>query len=239
MDGFVNEGTVRRALALVDLVCLVVFAYDLCRVWAWILKQEHNLQAMDALACCRKRSLVVLLHCRLHDLRLTLRSLFPFFMISRRGNLKLMMQGLMHSAYYTRPVLQALTELIVLWGFLGFFLFRNLKDPRASSKRWQRHQYGLAPLYVPPSLNAMQSLYDSEVLYCLLCDLDLSDRCALHSFVIAVGNRQYKQFASRVLRKRLLDRKKAVSLVYFAFAKLKPEQEDDDMGMDTGLDGDY
>jgi len=63
-----------------------------------------------------------------YSAQLYLRCLFPFLMVSRRNNLKLMLQGLVHSIYYTFHVIVALTCLIMMWGLVGFCLFRGLAE---------------------------------------------------------------------------------------------------------------
>ena len=81
----------------------------------------------------------------------------------------------------------------------------------------------------PFTLRALETL-DAQIrststIYFVTLTLATDILCT--AFVIAVGNRQYKLFASRVLRKRLIDRKKAVAIVYFAFAKLRPQEDSD------------
>jgi hypothetical protein len=53
-----------------------------------------------------------------------MRCVFPFLLISKRNNLKLMCQGLLVSGYKSMPIIKALVSILLLWGFIGFVFFR-------------------------------------------------------------------------------------------------------------------
>ncbi len=233
-----------KALSLIDLVCVSVFGYDLYLFLSVNSTKKsivtHPWTLLRAAGSALLFGGIIATLVDVYDFQLYLRSFFPFFLISRRGNLKLMMQGLMHSAYYIRPVLQALVGLLTMWGLLGYFMFRHLEESGhifttpGHSIITALHLFTSRPFTLRALLSLNEPTQASSTLYFVTLTLATDVLCT--AFVIAVGNRQYKLFAGRVLRKRLLDRKRAVVLVYFAFAKLQPPEDGNAV---ESLDGDH
>lgn len=122
-----NGAPTRLALTIFDLLCLVVYLFELFLSFAVNPKQKSLLSkpwSTFRLLIC----LFVLLDCLIYFIDPTqprlMRCVYPFLLISKRNNLKLMVQGLLISAYKSLPIIKALVTILVMWGFAGFYFFR-------------------------------------------------------------------------------------------------------------------
>jgi len=213
------------ALAAFDIISLSIFSYDLYLKLS--INQSQKSIITNPWSVFRLLTSVFLLgaiistFCGNYSAQLYLRCLFPFLMVSRRNNLKLMMQGLVHSMYYTFHVIVALTCLIMMWGLVGFFLFRGIAEKGSRFNSVSSAIFTSLHCYTtrPYSLLALNDLFDTEGLSAVwFVTLTLSADILCTAFIIAVGTRQYREFAAKILIKRLLDRKKATFSVFEGFA---------------------
>jgi hypothetical protein len=213
------------ALATFDIACLMIFAYDLYLSFGVnpsrksFFSKPWTFFRLIATICLF--GAIIATFAGLYDAQLYLRCLFPFIMISRRNNLKLMLQGLLHSAYYTLNVVVALTCIIILWGSIGFFLFRNIEIEgnhftSLSSGIFTALHCFTARGY---SLRVLNEIYPTQIMAALwFVTLTISADILCTALIIATGWRQYKEFAAKIIMKRLLDRKKAVYCAFLGFA---------------------
>ena len=123
-----NGAPTRLLLTVLDLVFLVLYSWDLFLNFA-VNPSRKSLLAKPWSTLRLLICVFVLLDCIFYfadpsQPRL-MRSVFPFLLISKRNNLKLMCQGLMVSAYKSLPIIKALVSILVLWGFFGFVFFRT------------------------------------------------------------------------------------------------------------------
>jgi hypothetical protein len=126
---FRQDGTpTRLTLTLFDLLCLFLYLFELYL--------KFNINGAKKSLSSKPWSLFrlficvfVLLDCLLYFTDPTqprlMRCVFPFLLISKRNNLKLMLQGLLVSGYQSLGILKALVTILVMWGFAGFFYFRG------------------------------------------------------------------------------------------------------------------
>ena len=121
----------RLALTIFDLCCLAVYLLDLFLVFA-VNPTKKTIYSRPWSTFRMLICLFVLLDCLVYFFDPTqprlMRCVFPFLLISKRNNLKLMCQGLFVSAYKSLPIIKALVSILVLWGFAGFFFFRGIDN---------------------------------------------------------------------------------------------------------------
>jgi hypothetical protein len=215
------------ALAVFDIVSLSIFSYDLylnLSVGAGHISILHRPWTLFRLVTTiLLAGAVISTFAGNFSAQLYLRCMFPFLLISRRNNLKLMLQGLVHSVYYTLHVIFALMCIIVVWGLVGFFLFRELKgayqhsqfDTPAHAISTTLHAFTTRPF----TLEAFNRLYQYESMSGVwFVSLTVAADMLCTAFIIAVGTRQYRQFAANILVKRLLDRKKSAFSIFEGMA---------------------
>jgi len=131
---FRSNGTpTRLCLTCFDMVCVCIYLYDLFLKFAinpssraFIYKPWSTFRLLI--------TLFILCDCVYFffdpGAPRIMRCIFPFMLISRRNNLKLMCQGLIVSIYKALPVVKALFSLLVVWGFVGFIYFRSIDSNR-------------------------------------------------------------------------------------------------------------
>lgn len=122
-----NGVPTRLTITILDLCFLCLYLFDLFLVFA-VNPSKKSFTSKPWSTFRLFICLFVLMDCLLYFIdpsqpRL-MRCVFPFLLISRRNNLKLMVQGLLVSAYNSLPIIKALVSILVLWGFAGFFFFR-------------------------------------------------------------------------------------------------------------------
>lgn len=122
-----NGAPTRLALTILDLCCLGIYLFDLFLVFA-VNPSKKSFTSKPWSTFRLVMCIFVFMDCLLYFIdpsqpRL-MRCVFPFLLISRRNNLKLMVQGLLVSAYNSLPIIKALVSILILWGFAGFFFFR-------------------------------------------------------------------------------------------------------------------
>ena len=228
-DWFVNGGPpTLPALATFDIISLAIFSYDLYVNLS--VNPSHKLALNKPWTVFRLLTTIFLFGAIIstfsgdYSAQLYLRCLFPFLLVSRRNNLKLMFQGLVHSIYYTFHVVFALSCLILMWGLVGFFLFRYIAATGSRFNTVSSAIFSALHCYTtrPFTLLALNDVFDNESLSALwFVTLTLFADVLCTAFIIAVGTRQYREFAANILKKRLLHRKKATFSVFEGFATSK------------------
>eukprot|EP00601_Ochromonadales_sp_CCMP2298_P003330 CAMPEP_0173187618 /NCGR_PEP_ID=MMETSP1141-20130122/10810_1 /TAXON_ID=483371 /ORGANISM="non described non described, Strain CCMP2298" /LENGTH=439 /DNA_ID=CAMNT_0014111477 /DNA_START=153 /DNA_END=1469 /DNA_ORIENTATION=+ len=216
-----NGAPTRMCLTILDLLFLGVFGFDLFLKYS-INPTKKSLQnkpwSTFRLAIC----LFVLIDCCVFFLQPTsprlMRCVFPFLLISRRNNLKLMAQGLLVSAYKALPVVKALVSLLIVWGFVGFLYFRDTDNDNAFSNPAEGtatalHCFTSRP-YVLKALNTIYPNNQASALYFVGLSLAADVLCI--SLIVAVGAKHYKQFAGYILHARLVDRRHALECAFIA-----------------------
>jgi hypothetical protein len=237
----------RLTLTVFDLACLVLYLYDLFLVFAVNPTSKsllHKPWSAFRLFIC----LFVFLDCLLYftdpaQPRL-MRCVFPFLLISKRNNLKLMCQGLLISAYKSLPIIKALVCILLIWGFVGFVFFRATDGNDHAFQNPGKHHdckatshcvllnrcvlfhsgIGIAEAlhcftsrpYVLKSLSTIYANNQASTLYFVTLTLAADILCI--ALIVATGAKHYKQFAANILHNRLVDRRHAVTCAFHAIA---------------------
>lgn len=156
------------------------------------------------------------------------RCLSPIILISRRENLKIIMEGFFMSFRQSLPVLRVLFVVLVLWACVGFFCFRNIVTAGAATQPFASygtalltclHCYASRPT-VLYRLNPLWEENDISALYFVF--LTVFADIIIGSFILAVGNRYYRDFSALSFRKRLKYRRNALLAIFHLFADGNP-----------------
>lgn len=151
-----------------------------------------------------------------------IRSIYPFFFISRRTNMKRMLQATFAAAWKSRPVIIALMSILLLWGFLGFFIFSGLVVPTPRFETpWAGtftclHVFTSRPfalISMNPYFEQMQSAPFFFVTLTIAADL------ICIALIVANSTSEFKTFSARILVGRLKNRKRALERIFYVFAE--------------------
>ena len=158
-----NGSPTRLTLTILDLVCLVVYLYELFLVFI-VNPSRKSLTSKPWSTLRLLICLFVILDCLIYFIDPTqprlMRCVFPFLLISKRNNLKLMCQGLIISAYKSLPIIKALVSILILWGFIGYFFFNATDGNTTAFSNPGREIYGI--MYI---LYYIHSIYIILLLY--------------------------------------------------------------------------
>lgn len=151
------------------------------------------------------------------------RCLLPVIYISRRKSLRQMIHGLLISTRKCLEVFNLVIFMLLLFSVSGFVLFRNI-DTTSETSHFSDLGTALLTclhIYESRSFNLfISNIYNdhgevSLVFFVLL--LVLLDLLST-SFIIAIGNREYKAFAAATFVSELRRRKKALQALFNALA---------------------
>lgn len=222
---FADGAISRLGLSILDIFFLAVYLFDLYLT----LNVNPSSKNVVRKPWTAFRALIVgliFLDCVMYfcdpSLPRIFRCMYPFLLISRRNNLKLMLQGLLVSSYQSIPVLRALFSLILIWGFIGFFMFRNIDsnpsqfDNPIEGMFSALHCFSSRP-FVLKALNPLYAINETSTVYFMTLSMAADILCI--SLIVAVGSKHYKLFATEILQRRLVDRRTAGSCAFFATAK--------------------
>lgn len=153
------------------------------------------------------------------------RCLSPVLYISRRENLKAIVEGFVTSFHEALPVFRMLVLVLAMWAFVGFYMFQRIDD---SSRQIHFSTYTF-------SLMTCLHCFSSRptVLYRILQLWENSNVSALYfviltvfadlivgAFLVAVGNRYYRDFTMFNFRKRLMYRRKALLALFYLYCDI-------------------
>ena len=146
------------------------------------------------------------------------RALIPFVYISRRNSMRQLMHGLLLSFSKAINVLMLYLALLVIWSFVGFIVFRKVENE-------EDNRFLSLPVSLLTCLHALTARsynafvaneyfvehVSSGVFFVTL--LIFGDLLCTN-LVVAVGNRQYRIFATRIFNRQLRNRRQALVAIH-------------------------
>ena len=223
----------RLGVTILDLLCLLVYCYDLFLTFSVNANKKSCMRrpwSSLRLVIC----LLIFVDCIIFfaypaQPRI-FRCLLPFLLISRRSNLKLMVQGLITSGYHSLPIIKALACLLLLWGFVGYVMFRNVDTNNNLFANWGQgiatalHCFTSRP-YNLKALNPIYAHAQSATVWFMTLQMAADILCI--GLIVAVGAKHYKIFAADTLYRRLLDRRHSASAAFYAVVSASSETSPD------------
>lgn len=225
------------AMNVLDLLCTLVYCVE---VFARLSVNFHlndirsrllyDAWATVRLVCVALLLVDVLVGFGTYSSFLFSRCLLPVIYISRRKSLRQMIHGLLISTRRCLEVFNLVVFLLLLFSVSGFVLFRNINTSTDTNHFSNLGTSLLTCLHIYESRSF--NLFISNIYYdhgelsllffvLLLVLLDLLST----SFIIAIGNREYKAFATVTFVSELRRRKKALQAL---FNTLAGSEEDTD-----------
>lgn len=234
-SGNSNGGIPIGLLSALYLICSLIQLYDVylwfkSTSWDILVNDRSRLQIDKSHIWTSVRgivSLAIFMDCTVYFFLTTIpritRCLAPIVLIARRENLKLIIEGFIMSLRESLPVLRMLTLVLIMWAFVGFVVFRRI-DSSA-----QYSHFGTYPNSLLTTLHCFASR--PTVLYRVLILWDRTESSALYfvlltvfadmivgAFLVAVGNRHYRDFYLLTFRRRLMYRRKALIALFHLYS---------------------
>lgn len=146
------------------------------------------------------------------------RALVPFIYISRRNSMRQLMHGLLLSFSKSVNVLMLYLALLVIWSFVGFILFRKVEN-------YEDNRFLSLPISFVTCLHALTARsYNAFVANeyfvehvtsgIFFMSLLIFGDLLCTNLVVAVGNRQYRIFATRIFNRQLRNRRQAFVAIH-------------------------
>lgn len=146
------------------------------------------------------------------------RALVPFVYISRRNSMRQLMHGLLLSFSRAVNVLMLYLALLVIWSFVGFIVFRKVENE-------EDNRFLSLPISFLTCLHALTARsYNAFVANeyfvehptsgIFFVSLLIFGDLLCTNLVVAVGNRQYRIFATRIFNRQLRNRRQAFVAIH-------------------------
>eukprot|EP00602_Paraphysomonas_sp_CaronLab_P008688 CAMPEP_0185036272 /NCGR_PEP_ID=MMETSP1103-20130426/28990_1 /TAXON_ID=36769 /ORGANISM="Paraphysomonas bandaiensis, Strain Caron Lab Isolate" /LENGTH=1059 /DNA_ID=CAMNT_0027573757 /DNA_START=43 /DNA_END=3225 /DNA_ORIENTATION=- len=146
------------------------------------------------------------------------RALLPFIYISRRNSMRQLMHGLLISFYKSINILMLYLAVLLIWSYVGFILFRKV-DTDENNRFVSLPESLLTCLHAltARSWNAfvVNEYFDKHAASgVFFVSLLLFGDLLCTNLVVAVGNRQYRIFATRIFNRQLRNRRQAFVAIH-------------------------
>jgi hypothetical protein len=222
-----------HAASILSFFCLLVYLAEIIMRLS-VNFHHRNRRALDFWTKVRLLLVVVMIIDSLYAMSAytpqTLRALVPMVYITRRKSLRQMTSGLFLAASKCTSVFILLFCIILAWSYLGSMIFGQI-ELEVSGRFGSLLKSFLTTLesyscrgYIIYAVDPLFEVNPATATYFVTLSIFADILCS--ALVIATGTRQYQQYAARIFKKELLNRKQSMLAVFGVLYHCSKERED-------------
>lgn len=154
------------------------------------------------------------------------RCLAPVLYISRSENMKAIVEGFLTAIRKALPVFQMLVLVLMLWAFFGLYFFQRLDIARHFVSYFSAlltclHCFSSRPTVLDRILQLWHFTNASAFYFVILT---LFADMIVGTFLVAVGNKYYRDFIMLTFRRRLRYRRRALMAIFYLYCEISGDR---------------